>query len=232
MAPNRYSQVPVIEDGRVRGVFSLWSLAHHLLGAPNLSPHDLAVEDVMEQIPDVTVADPLERVLEHLNRHDAVLVKSPHGVQAIATGTDVLKYFYRIAGPYVLLQEIELALRNLIQSCVSGPEHDVCIERALRKKYDNAKRELPARLDEMTFEDYRSIVTAKDNWNFFCGVLGRNRDLVAAKLEQIRRIRNEVFHFRSDSISVMDHQTLAAARDWLFDKATRLRDREMGGAAK
>jgi len=87
MAPNRYSQVPVIGDGRVRGVFSLWSLAHHLMDAPNVSPHDLFVEDVMEQIPDVTVDDPLDRVLEHLNRHDAVLVKSPHGVQAITTGT-------------------------------------------------------------------------------------------------------------------------------------------------
>jgi predicted transcriptional regulator len=97
MAPNRYSQVPVIADGRVRGVFSLWSLAQQLLAAPNLAPLELAVEDVMERIPAVTVDDPLDLVLEHLNRHDAVLVDSPHGLQAIATGTDVLNYFYRIA---------------------------------------------------------------------------------------------------------------------------------------
>src|SRR5271167_408890 len=63
MAPNRYSQVPVIADGRVRGVFSLWSLAHHLLNAPNLAPQNLAVEDVMERIPSVTVDDPLDLVL-------------------------------------------------------------------------------------------------------------------------------------------------------------------------
>jgi hypothetical protein len=37
MAPNRYSQVPVIGDGRVRGVFSLWSLAHHLMDFPTLA---------------------------------------------------------------------------------------------------------------------------------------------------------------------------------------------------
>ncbi|MGE3834542.1 MAG: CBS domain-containing protein [Acidimicrobiia bacterium] len=230
MAPNRYSQVPVIENGRVRGVFSLWSLAHHLLGSPNLAPNDLAVEDVMERLPVVTVEDPLDLVLEHLNRHDAVLVESPHGIQAIATGTDVLNYFYRIARPFVLLQEIELALRGLIEACVSEAELAQCIDRALRKKYEG-RGDPPERLREMTFEDYRSIVSAKDNWHFFDGVLGRNRELVASKLEQIRRIRNDVFHFR-DPVSVIDHETLAGTRYWLFDKATALRARRREGEAR
>ena len=67
MAPNRYYQVTVVADGRVRGVFSLWSLIYQLLAAPDLSPLDLAVEDVMESIPTVTVDDPLDLVLdEHL----------------------------------------------------------------------------------------------------------------------------------------------------------------------
>lgn len=231
MAPKRFSQVPVIVNGRVRGVFSLWSLAQQLLASPDLAPHDLAVEDVMERLPSVTVDDPLDLVLEHLNRHDAVVVESPHGVQAIATGTDVLNYFYRIARPYVLLQEIELALRALIDACVTEVELRQCIDRALRKKYEAQKREPPSRLRDMTFEDYRSIVGAKDNWDFFKGVLGQNRELAASKLEQVRRIRNDVFHFR-DPVSVVDHETLAAARHWLFDKARSMQERtQMGDPA-
>lgn len=171
----------------------------------------------------VTVDDPLDVVLEHLNRHDAVLVGSPHGPQAIATATDVLNYFYGIARPFVLLQEIELALRGLIDACVTEPELQQCIDRALRSKYQ--PRQPPARLHDMTFEDYRTIVSAKDNWRFFEGVLGRHRAVVESKLEQVRRIRNDVFHFR-DSVSVIDHETLAATRYWLFDKALSLRDRD------
>ena len=224
MAPRRYSQVPVIANGRVRGVFSLWSLTYQLLAAPDLSPLDLAVEDVMESIPSVTVDDPLDLVLEHLHLHDAVLVGSPHGLQAIATATDVLSYFYRIARPYVLLQEIELGLRNLIDQCVTEAELEQCIDRALTKQYESRKKKPPTRLSDMTFEDYRTIIASKDNWEFFRGALGQNRELVSSKLEQIRRIRNDVFHFR-DPVSAIDHETLAATRYWLFDKARSMRER-------
>ncbi len=217
MASHRYSQLPVIFGGRVRGVFSMWSLVHHLIDSPGLAPQDLTVEDIMEQLPSVTVQDSLEQVLEYLNQHDAVLVESPHGIQAVATSTDVLNYFYRVARPFVLLQEIELALRSLIDACVSDAQLQECVERALGKKYESDNRVLPSRLDEMTFEEYRTIISARGNWKHFDGVLGRSRELVASKLERIREIRNHVFHFRGQ-ISVIDHQTLVATRNWLFDK--------------
>jgi hypothetical protein len=224
MTALRYSQVPVVANGRVWGVFSLWSLSQLLMTAPNLAPLELAVEDVMEHIPVVTVDDPLDLVLDHLNKHDAVLVESPHGLQAIATSTDVLNYFYRIAKPYVLLQEIELALRNLIEACVSEEQLEQCIASALHKKYVGSRDGLPTRLRDMSLEDYRSIVAARENWEFFKGVLGHSRELVANKLEKVGRIRNNVFHFR-EPVSVDDHQTLAATRQWIFDKALIFRDR-------
>lgn len=136
----------------------------------------------------------------------------------------MLNYFYRVARPFVLLQEIELALRGLIETCVSESQLRECVERALRKKYEG-RGEPPWQLRDMTFDEYRNIVSAKGNWEFFEGVLGRNRELVASKLEQVRKIRNDIFHFR-DSVSVVDHQTLAAARNWLFDKALALRARD------
>jgi glucan biosynthesis protein len=108
---------------------------------------------------------------------------------------------------------------------VTEPELEQCVDRALRKKYESSKQEPPTQLRNMTFEDYRSIVAAKDNWSFFKGVLGQSRELVASKLEQVRRIRNDVFHFR-DPVSVADHETLTATRYWLFDKAQSMRVRD------
>ena len=145
---------------------------------------------------------------------------------------DVLRYFERLARPYVLLQEIELALRELIDQSLSAPQLERCVERALREHYkERYKKEPPSKLADMTFEDYRLIITTRDNWERFKGVLGQNRDLVSIKLERIRRIRNDVFHFR-DSVSIRDHQDLASDRFWLFDKARSLRERIQQGPTR
>lgn len=222
MRTHRYSQLPVLDGDRLRGVFSLWSLAQQVLDSPKLPLHDLAVEDLMEELPAVTVDDALDTVLEHLNRSDAVVVRSEHGIQAIATATDALNYFARVARPFVLLQEIELSLRALIGACVSDEQLHECVERALRSRYEHAGRPLPLQLTDMTLEDYRTLITARNNWQYFDGSIGRNRDLVASKLERLVKIRNSVFHFR-EPISVGDHQTLAGMRNWLLDKARSLR---------
>jgi hypothetical protein len=174
----------------------------------------------MEQLPKVTVKESLHSILALLERHDALLVDSPHGLQAVATSTDVLRYFYQVARPFILLQEIELALRNLIDLCAPGESLMKCINMALAKSYEARKWTLPTSLKELSFEEYRAIITCSANWPVFEGVLGHNRDLVSAKLERLRDIRNEVFHFRSD-ISLLDHQHLTTSRDWLLGKLKR-----------
>jgi CBS domain-containing protein len=221
MLEKRYSQVPVMANGKVRGVFSLWSLAQHLADFPRVEVHGLAVEDVMETLPQVTVDDPLDVVLEQLVRHEAVLVASPRGLQAIATATDILAYFYRIARPFVLLQEIEGAVRELIQLCIAPDALSQAIETCLKQKYEAKRDRPPHDLYEMTFDDYRTIICSRDHWPTFEGVLGRSRELVSGKLDRVRDIRNSVFHFRED-VSVSDHQTLAATRQWLLDKTRSL----------
>jgi CBS domain-containing protein len=224
MLEKRFSQLPVVENGEVLGMFSLWSLAHHLSLSPGLKVQtllqELEVGDVMEQVPRVTVKDSIHSILDQLDRHDALLVDSPHGLQAIATATDVLRYFYRVARPFILLQEIEMGLREIIQMCAPGAQLTECIDRALAKSYEGRGGKAPENLQEMSFEDYRSIIICGQNWPLFTNVLGNNRDLVSTKLERLRSIRNDVFHFRSN-ISILDYQTLANARDWLLGKLKR-----------
>lgn len=224
MLEKRFSQLPVMDNGEVLGVFSLWSLVQHLVLSPGIKVETLLksmeVGELMEQLPKVTVKESVHSILGLLERHDAVLVDSPHGLQAVATSSDVLRYFYKVARPYILLQEIELALRNLIELCAPDEKLKECIDRALAKSYEARKWSVPTNLKELSFEDYRTIIICSANWPVFEGLLGHNRDLVSAKLERLREIPNEVFHFRSD-ISLLDHQHLATARDWLLGKLKR-----------
>lgn len=218
MLENRYSQLPIVDEGRLRGVFSLWSLARQIASTPALKLSDVTVEDVMEQLPTVTVEHSLHDVLALLAHYEALLVDSPHGLQAIATQADMLRYFYGVARPFVLVQEIELGLRAVIAFAAPGDLLRACIDHSIRTYYeDHLKRDVPTRLEDMAFEDYRTMIVSQKNWPLFQNVLGRNRDLVASRLERIRDLRNAVFHFRAD-LAVIDHQTLAATRDWLLDK--------------
>ena len=217
MASRRYSQLPVISAGQVRGIFSMWSLTQHLIDAPEVKIQDLTVEDVMDQpLPSVTVEHSLDQVLGYLDQYDAVLVQSPRGIQAVATSTDALNYFRRVAQPYVLLQEIELGLRSLIDACVSDVQLQECINRALSKLYESKKDPLPSSLDKMSFEDYSTMITARDNWEHFEWIFGKNKQLLITRLQLVRTIRNQVMHFRE--ISVNDHQSLVSTRNWLLGK--------------
>ena len=78
MLEKRFSQLPVVENGEVLGMFSLWSLAHHLSLSPGLKVQslleELEVGDVMEQVPKVTVKDSIHSILDQLERHEVLLV--------------------------------------------------------------------------------------------------------------------------------------------------------------
>jgi hypothetical protein len=70
----------------------------------------------------------------------------------------------------------------------------------------------------MTFNDYIQIVGDGRHWSHFETFFGGNRARTRAKLEQLRDLRNVIFHFRRD-ITVEEHQDLVAHRDWMLRNA-------------
>jgi hypothetical protein len=188
----------------------------------------MTVSEVMETLPTVTVRDPLESILEQLERHDAVLVRSPSGLQAVATSSDVLRFFYRVSRPYIVLKEIELGLRDLMHMRATDDELRLCTERALSAKYKNLNKPTPSTLEEVTFEDYRTVLAyGKNNEVFHRVFTPASLTTLVAKLDRVREIRNSVFHFKS-TVSVRDFEALVGTRDWLFrirNQARRQEDR-------
>ena len=223
MRTNGYSQIPVIEDNEVLGVFSYRSFAqaaaHASLTewtAQKCAPGDLPVDEFIEQFDYFRVTEEMSRVFDAMDRDNGVLIGTPERLVGILTPMDFLRYLYQVASPFVMVWEIELALRALIRSAMTPEQIALASQRALAKIYDGIDN-VPTFLEDMTFENYRSLIANGDNFPQFEAIFGGGRVRTSAKLKEIGHIRNDLFHFRRE-ITIQDHQTLTGHRDWLLNK--------------
>ncbi|WP_041230815.1 hypothetical protein [Deinococcus peraridilitoris] len=170
----------------------------------------------------VDLSAPLHEVLPYLQQHDFVLVGTKERLVGILTASDVMTYLYSVAVPFLLVQEIELALRDLIQKSVVPDILAECSRRALSSLYREDR--LPITLEAMSFGDYVTIIKAPLNWPHFSGALGADRNRASVKLEPIGGLRNDVFHFKRP-ITSEDTERLSACRDWLKMRLELIEDR-------
>jgi CBS domain-containing protein len=223
-----YSQVPVLEGQEVLGLFSYRSLALGLtkMGRPKSEIGALPVEEFVEKAHFARITDDFAATFERMDHDGAVLIGEQDRLQGIATAMDVLRYLYGVASPFVLLAEIEMALRALIGSAVTGELLAECAKASLTSKYSEDK--IPTDLSHMEFNDYIQLVGHGGNWKYFEQVFGGMRETARAKLEEIRDLRNDVFHFKRE-LTPDDRENLAQDRDWVLMKARKADARRKGG---
>lgn len=221
MSTKRFSQLPVVSGNAVLGVFSYRSLAQALaeLGQIDTDFRELPVDEFMEEFVFMQPVDKWESTLVHLERKDGVLVGHRNDLQGILTAWDVLTYLRQIASPFVMLAEIELSLRRIIEASVDDEEFKQCVRNSLSKKYK--EDELPESVADMTFNDYVQIVEHGRNWPLFEATFGQGdwlRKNIASRLKEVGELRNDAFHFRRQ-LEEKDNKALEKQRDWLEMKA-------------
>jgi len=225
-----FSQLPVKEGAAVLGLFTYraFALEAAQIGDSKIDIASLPVEEFLEHERPAyaRLSDEFSALIEELDMKDCVVVSGPEDLIAILTPMDVLRYLNSVANAYVLIEEIEVSLRVLIRAATPDLElFKSCIDNALASKYKEG--EIPSRLEEMTFDDYIALLRDGRNWAHFETVFGGTRDRTRGKLEPIRKLRNDVFHFRGE-ISVGDHERLATCRSWLM-RCIRKMDARQGG---
>lgn len=223
MREHNFSQVPVVTGGQVLGVFSYRSFAEGIMKLPG-NERDicgLPVEGFCEDLRFATVSDEMGALLDELELKDAVLIGSEVTLQGVVTAVDALRYFYEVASAYVMLGEIELAIRGLMRASMNDQEIVHAVDRCLRKHYEAKALPLTATLEEMNLSDYISILSFREFWPKFKDAFGGVYSIAQAKLEPLPRLRNDVFHFRR-GITVADYDVLRDARDWLFKRIQKL----------
>jgi predicted transcriptional regulator len=154
MKKTGFSQLPVVEGDAVLGIFSYRSFADGIARIKKARSEigDLTVEEFVEKAQFARVTDEFNAIFDWLDRDNAVLMGEPDRLLAIVTAMDVLRYLYQVASPFVLIAEIELALRALISLAVEGELLVSSAKASLTSKYGEDK--IPLTLSEMEFNDY------------------------------------------------------------------------------
>jgi predicted transcriptional regulator len=222
MRQHGYSQVPVVENNEVLGVFSFRSFAQDAASATleewmkqKIAPGDLPVDEFLEQFEFARVTEEMSRVFDAMDRDNGILIGTPELLAGVLTPMDFLRYLYQVASPFVMVSEIELA-RALIRLALS-PENIVAAARRCMPSSYVSEEKVPTSLEDMTFNNYQSLICHGENWKDFEFVFGGTRTRTSGKLKEIGGIRNDLFHFKRE-ITMRDHQTLAGHRDWLLNK--------------
>lgn len=223
MRTHGYSQVPVVENGEVLGVFSLRSFAYESASATldewnkqKCSSGDLTVDEFLEQFEFARVTEEMSRVFDAMDTDNGILIGTPYSLIGILTPMDFLRYLNKVASPFVMVWEIELALRALINIAMNKEQIEGASKRCLSSAY-GGEDNVPTSLEEMTFDNYQSIISHGDSWKELKGFFGGTRTRVSAKLKQIGEIRNDLFHFKRE-LTLPDHEILSGHRNWLLNK--------------
>ena len=230
-----YSQVPVVDKGEVLGVFSFRSFARHAAATTlvewtrqKCAPGDLRVDDCLEQFEFARVTAETASVFAAMERDSGVLIGTPERLVGILTPMDFLNYLYEVASPFVMVSEIELALRALIHIAMSDEEIVAAAKHCLSSVYGGEDR-VPMSLLDMSFDNYQSLISNRESWARFEHCLGGTRTRASGKLKEISAIRNVLFHFKRE-ITLQDHQTLTDHRNWLLNKIKQAKGHRKGEA--
>ena len=84
---------------------------------------------------------------------------------------DALRYFYRLTSAFLLLQEIERAIRILLRQAFSDNELAVAIERS-RQPRPPESASVPSTVEDLSFGDYVQLIGCRENWIHLQDVFG------------------------------------------------------------
>lgn len=197
MQCNDFSQLPVV-NGNVRNLMGFISWETIQRARINGINSDCVKDYVDPNVAKLSNDTPLIQAIEVVKEHDfAVVLAKDKSLYGIVTVSDVTTQFISETEPYVLLSELESHLRNLLR--------DKILVEDLKNLCNNATGEITS-IDDMSFGDYIAVFGNEKQWKKIKIVADRKTFITT--LEEIRKIRNEVMHFRPEGIGCAKKETL------------------------
>lgn len=179
-----YSQLPVMSGKQsVEGAVTWKSIAN----ARN-ADSTATLKDAFVRVEPVAYHRDLREVLPQIQQVGFVLVRGASGtVDGIVTASDVAGLFGDFEEPFLLIGELDLALRAVFAS-----EFELDDVNALCRP----GRRGFAGFDDMSYGDYQRVLEEPDMWAKLGWPL--NRAIFVKRLDEIRRFRNDFMHYTPD----------------------------------
>lgn len=186
-----YSQLPIMHGEReVKGMISWKSIGSRYAIGGECCKVQHCREDAQVVDGNGTLFDAIPTLV----KHGYVLVRNPQDrkITGIVTASDLSLQFQQLAEPFLLLREIELHIRQLLQGKVLPEDFDW-----LGSADTTAPK--PNSISDLSFGGYIRLVQRPQVWQRLA--LNINQASLVKQLEDVRQIRNDVMHFDPDPMT-------------------------------
>lgn len=198
-----FSQVAVM--GGVRSLYG--AVGWKSIGIKEMLKPNASLADCLVLSEPVGLGDDLLRHVPRIVEEGYVFVKSKDGkICGIVTTADLSAEFAVLAGPFLLIGEVERELRRLVNGGFS-PEQ---IQGAVGPGGSDRKA---SNADNLSFGECVRLFESKDNWAALNWPFGQNQFILA--LSETRMLRNEIMHFSPDPIEVERLVKVRNVLNWL-----------------
>jgi CBS domain-containing protein len=230
MTENRFGQLPVVDSaGELIGMISQQSLLSLYFFTGGAAPLlDLPIHHALEPAAVLTEGDDLFTAVDLLTAPGtgaAVVVrrseepsaaKTPGQPVGIMTGKDMTHFFRALFEGIILIERMEIALRDYTSRAFPDEESLNAAAMAVFGPGPN-KPHLPARNPfRLTLGDRILLMVHDANWPRFEPVLGP-RSVFMPLAQLVRQARNELMHFRGQ-LGTLEHDGLVRAYTWLMQR--------------
>jgi predicted transcriptional regulator len=194
MMARDFSQLPVMTGERdVQGIISWKSIGSRLALGYGADVVTKLMERAHEVRADISIFEAISLIVQH----DYVLVRGEHNkITGIVTASDLSLQFRTLTEPFLLLNEIENLIRNMIGERFTPAELSAACELDT-----DTDREVDSVAD-LTFGEYIRLLENPKRWDRL--KLAVDRVIFCKDLDRVRRIRNDVVHFDPDGITTED----------------------------
>lgn len=200
-----YSQLPIMHGEReVKGMISWKSIgARYAIGGKCWKVQDCR-EDAQVVDGNGTLFDAIPTIV----KHGYVLVRDPQDrrITGIITASDLSLQFQQLAEPFLLLREIELHIRQLLQDKVL-PDDLQWLGSA------DTAAPTPKSLSDLSFGGYVRLLQRPEVWERLA--LSIDQASLTAQMEEVRQIRNDVMHFDPDPMTTKQLEVLKNASKFM-----------------
>ncbi len=200
-----YSQLPIMHGEReVKGMISWKSIASRYAIGGECCKVQHCREDAQVVDGNGTLFDAIPTIV----KYGYVLVRNPQDrkITGIVTASDLSLQFQQLAEPFLLLREIELHIRQLLQDKVLSEDLDW-----LASADTTAPK--PNSISDLSFGGYIRLVQRPEVWQRLA--LNIDQASLTKQLEDVRQIRNDVMHFDPDPMTAKQLDVLQNASKFM-----------------